>query len=629
MDDARFEQMVARLEEDSRVAPGFYKFKVALLALAGLGILALIVGIAGAGIAALAAAVVAFVLTGGKAFIVLLKLGKLLILLAVPLWVLISTSVRALFMRLPPPEGRALERAEAPALFAAMDEMRKRMKGPRFHHVLITDEVNAAVVQRPLFGLFGFPRNYLILGLPLLEAMSPKEAMAVVAHEYGHLAGSHSRFGAYIYRLRLSWARVYELGQSWEGLSGRILQTIVGWYAPYFNAYTFVLARANEYEADRASVDLVGASAAARALKRVNLAAPRYDDFIGTALKRIAAEPKPPADLARAWSAEAATPSLESAERQWLHAALERVGAIHDTHPALAQRLSAMPGEAKKLDELPPPVGETAAARWLGAAAGQLRDEFGRAWSDRVAPAWRARHQELAEQARRLAELSAVAAPNRDERLELVRLRDALVDGFDAVAGYAEFNALHPDDPVGLFGEGRARLERKDATGLALLDRAMALDPDAILPACELAFHFLNERNDKRAEHYERRWRERQQHEHQRSNEIAALDPDHELQPAKLEPDELKAVRALLAEHGAGVVQAYFAQRIVPTDPSVRTHVLAIKVSWWAGWRDREGEIVARLAEADWPVHAIVCVLEGRYARMETRLKAMRGVRLK
>jgi hypothetical protein len=51
--------------------------------------------------------------------------------------------------------------------------MRRQMKGPRFHRVLVVDEVNAAVVQRPAFGLVGWPRNHLLLGLPLLEALSP------------------------------------------------------------------------------------------------------------------------------------------------------------------------------------------------------------------------------------------------------------------------------------------------------------------------------------------------------------------------------------------------------------------------------------------------------------------------
>ena len=93
------------------------------------------------------------------------------VLAAVPLWFLVKSAVQALFTRLPAPEGLEIMREQAPALFAAIDDMRRRMKGPRFHHVLVTDEMNAAVVQRPLFGLVGWPRNYLVLGLPLLEAL--------------------------------------------------------------------------------------------------------------------------------------------------------------------------------------------------------------------------------------------------------------------------------------------------------------------------------------------------------------------------------------------------------------------------------------------------------------------------
>jgi hypothetical protein len=35
-----------------------------------------------------------------------------------------------------------LDRRQAPALFTALADMRRRMHGPRFHHVLITDELN-------------------------------------------------------------------------------------------------------------------------------------------------------------------------------------------------------------------------------------------------------------------------------------------------------------------------------------------------------------------------------------------------------------------------------------------------------------------------------------------------------
>jgi Zn-dependent protease with chaperone function len=293
MTDTEFERLVARLDTESTAHPQRCQTKVALLALAGFGLLLLVLGVAGLGLLLLVALALAILFSGGKALLLLAKLGKLLIVLALPLWLLLRTSVQALFVRLPAPQGHELREADAPALFAAMAQMRRKMKGPRFHHVLITPDMNAAVVQRPLFGLIGFPRNYLLLGLPLLESLGPDEALAVVAHEYGHLAGSHGSFGAYIYRLRHSWAHIQALADQWEGWSGRLLQRVVGWYAPYFNAYTFVLARANEYEADRASAELVGPGVAAAALKRVNLAGPQHELFYEDIARGMAEQAMP------------------------------------------------------------------------------------------------------------------------------------------------------------------------------------------------------------------------------------------------------------------------------------------------------------------------------------------------
>ncbi|HVK32259.1 MAG TPA: M48 family metallopeptidase, partial [Burkholderiaceae bacterium] len=186
MDIQRFETMVARLERDSAVHPRAYLVRVAALALAGYALLAVLVGVAGFGLLVLVGIAIAALWTGGGALVLLLKLGKLLIFLAVPLWFLVKSAVSALFVRLPVPAGRPLTRHESPALFAAIDAMRARLRGPKVHHVLLVDDMNAAIVQRPLFGLIGVPRNYLMLGLPLLECMTPEEALAVVAHEYGH-----------------------------------------------------------------------------------------------------------------------------------------------------------------------------------------------------------------------------------------------------------------------------------------------------------------------------------------------------------------------------------------------------------------------------------------------------------
>ena len=215
----RFQSLVARLERDSAAAPRAYRVRVAALAMLGFGILALLLVALAAGMVLMVGVVVALVVTGGKAWILLLKLGKLAALLAVPVFYLMKATVKALFIRIAAPQGHEIRREQAPALFEAIDRMRRKMGGPPVHHVLVDDRVNAGLSQRPAFGLLGWPRNYMVLGLPLLEALPPDEALSIVAHEYGHLAGSQNRFSAFIYRLRHTWSTVESHVDQVEGWS--------------------------------------------------------------------------------------------------------------------------------------------------------------------------------------------------------------------------------------------------------------------------------------------------------------------------------------------------------------------------------------------------------------------------
>lgn len=630
MQREQFQQMVARLERESAASPTTYQVKVAALALLGFVILGVIIGFAGLGLLLLVALVLATVLSGGKAALLLLKLGKLLVLLAVPLWMLIKLSITSLFTRLPAPQGVELQRAQAPALFEAMDKMRQRMKGPKFHHVLITDEVNAAVVQRPLFGLFGWPRNYLILGLPLLEALSRMEALAVVAHEYGHLAGSHSRFGAFIYRLRLTWATIQELAQQWQGWASRPLQRLVRWYAPYFNAYTFVLARANEYQADAASAELVGAGVAASALKRVNIVAPQYDSFNEQTFGSMRDRDQPPRDRSVQWAARLRDGVPADKGRQWLGNALGRSSRVGDTHPALRDRLRALPGQAELSAELPGPLtSRSAATAWLGDGLPALRETLQQQWHAQLAGAWAQRHRELKERLQRLEALEARDEPALDEQIERLRLRVELFPERAHLDALAAFNAEHAGQAVTLYLEACVRLDLDDGSGLALLERTMVLDPEATQPACERAHGFYLRLNDEaRAREWQDRWQQRHEFESLRALEIGALNPEHKLRSAELEPAQLARLNALLLEHGKGIKRAYVARRVLPSDPKLPTYVLGLELTAWAGFRGQGQRIVKRLSAAEWPMHVFICVLDGHTRPLRKKIKALAGAQL-
>jgi len=629
MDGQGFQRMVARLEQESARSAGSYRAKVAALALLGFAILALVVLLAGFGLVLLLGLVVALVYTGGAALLLLAKLGKGLVVIALALWFLIKSALRALFMRLPPPTGVEVTRAQAPALFDAIDAMRQRLKGPRFHHVLVVEQVNAAVVQRPAFGLFGWPRNYLLLGLPLLESLPPEEALAVVAHEYGHLAGSHGHFEAFIYRLRHTWATIQQHADLWQGWSGRPLQRLVRWYAPYFNAYTFVLARANEYQADAASVELVGAPAAAHALKRVNLVTPHYEAFMGQTFDRIAAEPQPPADLHLRWAGQRRGPAPEEAQR-WLDEALEREADTLDTHPALRQRLSALPGEAEPVALPPPELAAASAAQvWLAPLLDTLRAHFSAEWAARVAGPWAERHGELQQQRARLASLREQSELSSEETLEMLNLQRQHEPQNDVREALAAFNAAHPGHALGIYLEGVARLDQGDDEGVPLLERAMQLDSEATLPVCDRLHGHFKRRKDAAAELWAERWRKRAEFEQQREAQRRTLDIQHTLVPAELDAQTLAAVRERLSPSNLADLKAvYLVRRQLPVDATLPTYVLGLELTGLARLLRRHGAVRDRMVKMPWPMHLMVLPFDRSLRAYAKKVKRVAGSRV-
>ena len=631
MDVDRFKTLVARLEQESAADPRLYRVKVAALTLLGFGILALLVGAVGFGLVLIIGFCIAVAFSGGAALLLLLKFGKPILLLAIPLWFLVKSAVQALFVRLPAPQGREITSQEAPAPFAALERMRRHMNGPRFHHVLVVDDVNAAVVQRPAFGLIGWPRNYLLLGLPLLEGMPAEEALAVVAHEYGHLAGSHGHFSAFIYRLRHTWATVQDYTEHIQGWLGRLVAPLVRWYAPYFNAYTFVLARADEYHADAASAELVGTAHAVHALKRVNVVAPLHERFMQKTFDRIDHDERPPQDLLHRWAAQATQATADADARRWLGDALDRQGDVTDSHPTLRSRLAALSYDAEALHEPPPPLGgESAARAWLGPLADEMRSELQARWADRVTEPWAERFAQAQEQRARLAELRAMALRSVDEQIEMLRLTMRLEPEADERASLAAFNAEHADHALGLFLEGSHRLDKADREGLALLDRAMALDPEATKPACERAHAFLVDRKENEAaEAYAARWRLRNDLETQRTRQLQSLDPEDALASHGAAPETIEALRAVLAgDMLKSIAEVYLARRVIAADPSAVQWVMGVRLTWWGRRRGKQREIVNRLAAADWPLPLVFFTLDGRLAPLRNKFRALADSRL-
>ena len=133
----------------------------------------------------------------------------------------------------------------------------------------MTRSYNAAVVQQPRFAFFGWHRTYLMLGAPLMMGLDAAQFRAVLAHEIGHLSAAHGKLAAWVYRLRITWNQM--LGVFQDGPAGKRISKLFEWYLERFNAYTFVLSRLQEVEADRFAARLAGSRALADALVAITV----------------------------------------------------------------------------------------------------------------------------------------------------------------------------------------------------------------------------------------------------------------------------------------------------------------------------------------------------------------------
>lgn len=625
MDNQKFEALVSRLEETSRTHPGRYVGSVIGIALMGFLILGLAIGLSLLSLVLLVGMIAAVVLTGGKALIVLAKLGKLVILLALPAWAMVRTSITLLFSRFPAPEGRVLQRQEAPTLFAQLEKLGRRMRGPRVHTVLLTDELNAAIVQHPRLGLFGWEKNYLILGLPLLQVLGEEEALAVVAHEYGHLSGHHSRLGGFIYRFRNTWGRLQQLSEQWNDWGSRLIARMFRWYGPYFNAYTFVLARQNEYIADQAAAEVAGAQNAANALMRINIAA-RFEneEFWPSVDRRVAREPEPLHDRSAYWTHSLHTILDEDMRARFLDAAAQRETDHLDTHPALRDRLAALDiaADLNAARALKPLV-TSAASAWLGANLDTIQSEFDRTWQIGVGEKWRTRHTYLQERQERLSLLEAQPSMSTDEKWERISLLDELHPQNELLPLLNELLLEVPDHMSARFRRGTRLLELDDQAGIADIEFVMAKDEGAILAGCEAAWRYYQARDPAQAERYSQRWQERSDYLARVQAELQTLPPSATLAPPELDAGALDAIRQILKQHGKYIRRAYLMRRILETDSKVHDYVLAFETSHFT-FGDKAPSVIKRLVPQEFPIHLFIVHLGSQpYKRFRKSIKRM------
>ena len=398
-----------------------------------------------------------------------------------------GSAIRALFFRMPEPRGIAVTPADAPALLSMIEEVRRALSCGRIHQVVIGAALNASAVQNPRFAIF-WPRNVLVIGYPLLLALSREQLKAVVAHELAHLFHSHGSVGGWVYRTRLSWKRLSE-ALSRRGVVPIFVRWCLSYYVPRLDVISAQIARRQEFLADRRSAELAGSRNAADALVAIEVRRRVLDDsFWPSLLDRIGLEPEPPGPYARMQNAFAGVRD-ERVSPEVLSHLLGPATGPYDTHPSLRDRLRAIGEEPR----MPPHSQSTAASDCLGPFEKTVVEQLDGDWQADYGAEWRQRHAKTRAALDRLSKLETQPSRSGDEEVERGELLEDLDRDEDAIAAYRAALQSGPHARASL-AAARILLARGDPEGAALAEAAMAIDGALAPEACDLLARHHQER---------------------------------------------------------------------------------------------------------------------------------------
>ena len=493
----------------------------------------------------------------------------------------LGNTIRSLWTKTPEPEGIELNRENAPEIFALAGKMSVNLNASFPDKILLTEDYNAAVMTLPRFGMFG-KKVFLLAGLPLMQAISPAQFEAVVAHEFGHISRRHGRFSAWIYRLHETWDVFLKSQEQHEHKFSFLYSKFVNWYFPYFSAYSFVLMRRHEREADQDAARLVGAQQLGEALintevKGINLA----QNFWRKILEQAQHQTKPPEKVFSQMA-------MSFREENGFYDVVNLAKAVavrtdyRDSHPALGERLKLIGywnAEKNDLPDLPAPVSRNAAEVYLGETARQFADSFDAAWQSRVEADWRARHKHLAEVQKRLTELeSKTETLTADEMYETAMLTAEKFGAKESIEPLRETVEKYPENSNANFSLGAVLLDDDQEEGIAFLEKAKQREISLKVPADEVVFEYLRRKGrDKEAEIYLEAIEKQYETIDLARRERGGFAPTDEYIQDALPPENLEKVLKTLSYHEE-IKAAYLVRKSVRHLPEIPFHVLCLDV---------------------------------------------------
>ncbi|MBI5040380.1 MAG: hypothetical protein HZB57_04045 [Gammaproteobacteria bacterium] len=406
-----------------------------------------------------------------------------------------TLSVSLWRLRVAEPGGEPLMQAQAPALFAVVDDVRTTFQAPPITDIHLTDTAQVSVRRIPRTGYPVAFRYVLLAGLPALQCLTEDQFKCMLASALGGLSVVRADTAGWIDQLTQTWQQYRQAVAGQWTPAAMLYRLFLAGFMPVLGTLTERLDAGRQLRRDRfalelADDDLVADTMAGEVVMQRFLAShywptvyaaaehsatPSFKVFrnLETIFRR-----RVDSELIQVWLREAFVGKWRSdAQDVGLRIRLNEIG-----HIAVQYR---QPEEV------------SAAQTLLGASHQWIIDRCDARWADEHGEEWSAHHTKSQQQFGRLEQLRAALQQRGlfgEEAMHYAALVKRYGTEQEALAAYERILELNPDDARINFGVGKFLLSCRDARGVRILEHAMSLDKRYVEPACRLISGFTVER---------------------------------------------------------------------------------------------------------------------------------------
>lgn len=267
------------------------------------------------------------------------------------------------------PAGLELDRKKAPALFVLVNELSQEYRGPWIDRVIISGEFELDIVKTPYSALPLWSTNTLVIGLPLLQSLSPAQFRCALARRLGQSSKRINRMVNWLNQLRRIWP-LYTLDAATAGPGFQAVSWFFRLFAPLYARVSLPAARLDELAADSYAMQICSDEEVLDTITTETVCRLFVEEKYWPTYRKLTARMREVLPKPHAGMATVLRNGLQGGKcEEWLMKAVNREPRPDDAVPSLRQRVDNIGHHKPGMNGL---ASESAATVYLAFATGEL-----------------------------------------------------------------------------------------------------------------------------------------------------------------------------------------------------------------------------------------------------------------